>query len=123
LRHRNEAQAIFFELSGTVMLLRAGGGKLAIVAIRPAVIGTAEKMRVVAVGPADAHAAVPARIEKGANDAVVATNKNDRIESARTGHEISGLGQLALMTQEEPAATEDPVDLHPVDFGIGENAP
>ena len=50
-------------------------------------------------------------------------HQNDLLFPHTGDHEIAGIGDLALVAQEEPAAGEDLLQLHLVDFRVGVDLP
>ena len=108
---------------GPVVALARGVEQLAGVPVRPAVVRAAQERGVAAVGAADAHAAMAARVQEDADDPFVVAEQDRRVEPARPRDEVARLLDLALVPDEEPGATEDPLDLELEDLGVGEDPP
>jgi hypothetical protein len=87
------------------------------------VVRTAQGGRVIAVGATQAHAAVPARVEEGAYHPGLVAHQDHRIDAALAGHDVAALRDLALVSDEEPGATEDALELALIHFRVRENAP
>ena len=85
LRRGDQAELLLDELARPVVALARGVEQLAGVPVRPAVVGAAQERGVPAVRAADAHAAVPARVQEDANDAVVVAKQDRRDRARRAG--------------------------------------
>src|SRR5215470_11205036 len=85
--------------------------------VAPAMEGTGKDQGIAVVIAADLHALVAAGVEEGV-EALVAPvpHQNDLLFPHTGDYEIAGIGDLALVTQEEPAAGEDLLQLHLVDL-------
>ena len=86
-------------------------------------IGAGKQFGVAAVGATDAIAAMAAEIEMRAQLAVQIAAQNDRFFAHIAGDEIPGMGNLAFMTEIEPAAREHPLAFQLIDLAVGEDAP
>src|SRR5262249_40975439 len=122
LGDRDKTELVLLELARAVMVFGADRDQLAVIAVRPAVIGAAQEAHVLAIGAAYPHAAVTARIEKDAHHAVVVAHQDGWIDAAGPAQHVARIGNFALVADEEPAAPEDAIDFHAKDFGIGEDA-
>src|SRR5262249_2225338 len=123
LRDRNEAELALLQLALAVMVLRPCGCQLAVVAVGPAMVRATQEAGILAVGAADAHAAMSAGVQESTNDAVVVAHENGGINPAWSADHVSGIRNLALVPEEEPPAAENAVDLHLMDFRVGEDTP
>ncbi len=70
--------------------------------------GAGKDQAVALVVAAHLHAAVTARIQEGANLIILAVPHKDHLFGAHAAHhEVSGIRQLALVAEEQPAPLED----------------
>src|SRR5262249_58577269 len=93
----------------------------AVGAVAPAVVRALELDRVALVVPAHLHAAMPARVEEDANAPRAIAAEDDRLLAHRRGEIVAGLRDLALVTEEEPGAGEDALELLAVDLVADED--
>ena len=90
-----------------VDLLHAGDAREpAVVVVAPAVVGAHERLGVAPVRPAHAVAPVAAHVEERADGPVAAPAEQHRVFSHVGGEEVVGVGDLGLVSEEEPAACE-----------------
>jgi hypothetical protein len=73
-------------------------------------------------GPADGVAAVAAGIEEDLDAAVFVADDDDAVLADVVEEEVSRVGDLALVSHEEPGPGEDSLQFESVDRLIGENA-
>src|SRR4029077_19149905 len=84
--------------------------------VAPAVVRARELERVPFVVAADLHPAVPAGVEEDVDLPRAVAAEDDRL-LPHGGHEVvAGMGDLALVTEEQPRAGEDSLQLLPVDL-------
>jgi hypothetical protein len=93
----------------------------AVVAIGPAVIGAGETGGVSGVGATHPGTAVPTDVQECIDSAIAVAHDEDRVLAHIGRHEVARMRDLCFMTQEEPAAREDPFELLRVDLGIDED--
>ena len=122
LRHRDEAPLRPVELVVIKILEMRDAGQRPVVAIGPAVIGAGKARGIAAVGAAQAIAAMAADIQKGVDLAVAVAHHQHRVLAHIGRVEIAGLGDLALVAQEQPAAGEDLLLLLLVDLRLDKDA-
>src|SRR5712691_1213309 len=90
--------------------------QLPVGAITPAMVGAGEDGGVALVVAAHLHPAMAARIEEDMHLAGAVAAQDDRLLAHPRGGEIAGVGDLALMPDEEPGPGEDPLLLLGVDL-------
>src|SRR5713226_9185576 len=95
--------------------------QLAVGAIAPAMVRASEDGGVALVVAAHLHSAMAARIEEDVNLAGAVAAQDDGFLAHPRGGEIAGVGDLALMPDEEPGAGEDPLLLLGVDLLVDED--
>src|SRR5215813_3678998 len=122
LRHRDESPALALESAVIGFLEERDADQRSIVAIGPAVIGTRERGGVAGIGSAQPVAAMAAHVEEGVNLAVRVAHDQDRVLPYVGREEVARLRDLALVAEEEPAASEDPLELLLVDLSLDEDA-
>ena len=74
--------------------------------VRPAVEGAGEDEGVAVVVAADLHAAVAAGVEEGVDDVLPVARDDDLFLAHAGDDEVAGVGDLALVAEEEPRAGE-----------------
>ena len=104
-----------------VAILVGDTDELALEVVGPAVIGAGEVPGLPEVRAADPGPTVPARVEVGAQVAVLVQGDNDRVLTHVGGEEVAGLVELVHVGQEEPARGEDPAQLLLVELLVGED--
>src|SRR5206468_448506 len=104
------------ELRAVRILRERHADEHAVGSIAPAVVRALELDRVALVVTAHLHAAVPARVEKDAEPPRAVAAQDDRFLAHRRAEIVTRLRDLALVTDEEPGAGEDPLELLPVDL-------
>jgi len=119
--HRLEAQ---LRLVGAIadLALLGHGDELALVGEGPVVIGADEAAGVAAVVAADCKAAVAAAVDVDVDGVVLAPGHDDRRFTDVAGDEVVRLGDLGVVGEEDPAATEDVLLLQRVERGVAEDA-
>src|SRR5881394_1988119 len=90
----------------------------AVVAIGPAMIGTAEMGGVAAVVLAEPRAAMAAVVRQDVDLALGVAGDDDLVEADLAQHEVAGIGYLGLVSDEHPVAREDLFHLRFEDGGI-----
>ena len=83
--------------------------------VAPAMVRAGKDRRVPLIIAAHLHAAVPARIQEYVHLAGAVAAQNDRFLAHARDHEIARVGDLALMTDEQPGTREYPLQFLPVD--------
>ena len=106
---RRQAHALAVE-SGEAPGL-GNGRQLAVLAVRPAVVGAAQHLGAAPGAGEDLHRAVTADVRERAQLAVVAAHDRHRLAGDVGGRERAGLGHDALRADEDPRAREDVVEL------------
>ena len=87
--------------------------------VRPAVIRTGERPRVAARRRTQHRPAMHAPVEEDRHAAVLLAHHDDRLRADLAGDEVARARNLAVVTDEHPAAREDPVHLVGEDAWIG----
>src|SRR6266704_445358 len=95
--------------------------QLPVGAITPAMVGAGEDGGVALVVAAHLHPAMAARIEEDVDVAGAVAAQDDGLLAHPRGGEIAGVGDLALMPDEEPRAGEDLLLLLGVDLLVDED--
>ena len=95
--------------------------ELAGVGVGPAMEATGELSGIAAIGPAHLHTPMPTRVQKCSNRAVVTAADEDRIFTHIGRHVIAGLGDLRFVTEKQPAACKDALELRLIDLRIEED--
>ena len=90
-------------------------------AIAPAVIGAGEDRGVALVIAAHLHAAMAARIEEGVDLPAPVAAEDHQLLAHPRHEEITGVGDLAFMPDEQPGARKDPLQFLRVDRLVDEN--
>jgi hypothetical protein len=121
LGHRNEPPRLAVELA--VVLRHRDPDQLSLVAEGPAVIRALEGLGIPPIQPADPIPPVPAHVEEGADPAVSVATEEHRVLSHVGADEVPGPGDLALVTEVEPAAGEHPLLLQLIELRIREDPP
>src|SRR6266567_2189166 len=106
----SEAPLLFVDLSvvGVRVVAETHADQAAAGVVSPGVEGASEDQAVALVVAAHLHAAVTARIQEGANLIILAVPHEDHLFGAHAAHhEVSGIRQLALVAEEQPAPLED----------------
>ena len=81
-------------------------------------IGADEARRIAVVGAAQPVAAMAADIEEGAHRPGAVAHHQNRVLAHRGGQEIARLGDLAVVTQKQPATGENPLQLRLVNLRL-----
>src|SRR5215831_1156467 len=123
LGHRDQPPLLPLQLPIIGFLQGGHPHQLAIVAIRPAMIGTGEGRGIANIGSAQPVAAVAADVEKGADLPRAVPHHQDRVLAHGGTEEVAGVGDLALVAQKQPAAGEDLRQLLLVDLWLDKDAP
>jgi hypothetical protein len=123
LRDRNEAHARAVEFTVVRVPQVRHAGETAVISKGPAVIGADETRRIAVVGPAQTVAAMAADIEECAYGSGGVAHHQNRVLAHPGGQEIAGLRNLAVVTKEQPAASEDLPQLGLIDFRLNEDPP
>ena len=87
------------------------GGQLAVLTVRPAVIGAAQHLGAAPRAGEDLHGAMTADVRERAQLAVVAAHDRHGLAGDVRGRERAGLRDDALRADEDPGAREDAVEL------------
>src|SRR5260370_38465037 len=95
--------------------------QLPVRAIAPAMVGAGEDRRVAFVVAAHLHPAMAARIEKDMDLADAVAAQEHRLLGHPRDDEVAGVGDLALMPDEEPGAGEDALQFLGVDRLVDED--
>src|SRR5260221_5975501 len=121
LRYRDEAPPLAVEVAVIRLLQVWDPGEPSVVAVGPAVIGAGQARRVAVIGTAQPVATMPADIQESAHLPVAAADDQNRVFAHIGGQEIARLRNLAVVTQIQPAAREDLLQLLFVDLGLDED--
>ena len=113
---RRQAHALAVERGEAARL--GDGRELAVLAVRPAVVGAAQDLRARPGPVQDLHGAVAADVRERAQHAVVAAHDRDRLAGDVGGRERAGRRDDALGADEDPRAREDLVELGLVDLAL-----
>src|SRR6266568_8731610 len=95
--------------------------QLPVGAITPAMVGAGEDGGVALVVAAYLHPAMAARIEEDMHLAGAVAAQDDGFLAHPRGREIAGVGDLALMPDEEPRAGKDPLLLLGINLLVDED--
>jgi len=99
----------------TVGLLVGHADERAVGVVRPCVIEALERLGVAAIASTDGGAAMPAAIREHAHLSRRPAASEEQLPLPnRPANEVAAHGHLGLVTDIEPAAVEDPLDLGPV---------
>ena len=80
-----------------------------------------EQRRIALLVAAHLHAAMPARIQEHVHDALLVAAQDDRLLAHARGVEVAGLGNQALVPDEQPGAGEQLLQFLLVEIGINED--
>ena len=98
-----------------VLLHAAAGNQRAVAGVGPLMIRTDEPPDRAARLVADLRAAMSADVPERVDLAVVAANHDQRIVADGEREVVAGIADFARMTDEQPAAPPDPLDLGAID--------
>ncbi len=99
------------------------GHQLAVGVEGPAVIAAGQSLRVAFAFVDHLGAAVGAAVEQHLHRAVAVARHDDRLAAEIRGDEVTRIGHLALVTDEQPGAAEDALHLQLEHIRIGIDAP
>ncbi len=121
-RNPRQAAAVAIDRSAIGLFLVGNRNQAAAVVVGPAMVDAGKGPRISGRLPAYLHAAVLARVQKRADDAIASAADDDRV-FAHVGREVvAGRGKLGLVTQEQPGARENPFEFRSVDGLVGKDA-
>ena len=95
----------------------------ALLIVGPAVVGAADGSAIAVPVLQQLGAAMPARIDEGADLAVLAADHDQRDADQGEGEIVSGIFHLAFVPDIDPGDAEDPLKLELKERGIGINLP
>jgi hypothetical protein len=93
--------------------------QFAVDTVRPSVIWAGKRFGVAAIGVTYAHCAVAALVQKCFDAAILLTNDNHRIFAHVGVKKVACFGDLALVRQKQPAATENTLKLQLINIRVG----
>src|SRR5439155_23706638 len=122
-RHFDKPELRLVEARPVAFLVR-DADQADVAVVRPRVVEALKGLRVAAVAAADRRAAVDAAVREDAHaPGRPAADEEERSRADGPPGEVAGLRDLGLVAEVEPAATEDVLDLRPVQRLGGQRRP